>query len=31
NINKDEIIGLEKSLHAALEIVINLASSVGNK
>ncbi|WP_343859908.1 adenylyltransferase/cytidyltransferase family protein [Aliiglaciecola litoralis] len=31
NINQEEIMGLEKSLHSALEIVINLASSVGHK
>jgi glycerol-3-phosphate cytidylyltransferase len=31
NINADEIKGLEKSLHSALEIVINLASSVGKR
>jgi glycerol-3-phosphate cytidylyltransferase len=31
NINEDEIKGLEASLHSALEIVINLASSVGKK
>jgi glycerol-3-phosphate cytidylyltransferase len=31
NINQEEIMGLEKSLHSALEIVINLASSVGKR
>jgi glycerol-3-phosphate cytidylyltransferase len=31
NINEDEIKGLEASLHSALEIVINLASSVGKR
>lgn len=31
NINEEEIKGLEKSLHSALEIVINLASSVGKR
>lgn len=31
NINEDEIKGLEASLHSALQIVINLASSVGKR
>lgn len=31
NINADEIKGLEASLHSALEIVVNLATSVGKR
>jgi glycerol-3-phosphate cytidylyltransferase len=31
NINFNEIVGLEKTLHSALDIVINLASSVGRR